>query len=57
MCYDDFVSTFESINLCEIQNWYEQRLKGKFIKSKNLYNQDKDETLSKFFYRFTSSVA
>jgi calpain-15 len=52
MWYEDFFKYFWSITIWKVENWYELRLRGKFIKVWELEDPDEDWVLSKFYYTF-----
>lgn len=52
MSYADFMKKFESMNICEVSQWNELRLKGKFVKTHQKGNEDNDFVLTKFAYQF-----
>lgn len=62
MCFEDFLSHYTSINIAEVKPWEEIRLKGKFIRVKEVDNEelgtsDQDWVISKFYYTFTVQEA
>ena len=62
MCFDDFFEHFTSVNVLKVKQWQEIRLKGKFIRVKQVDNpligaQDQDWVISKFYYTFTVKEA
>jgi calpain-15 len=52
MSLEDFFPRFKSVSFCEVKNWEELRLRGKFIKVSNKDSLDQDYVISKFFYSF-----
>lgn len=52
MSLEDFFPRFKSVTFCEVKNWEELRLRGKFIKVSDKDNLDQDYVISKFFYTF-----
>ena len=52
MSLQDFFPRFKSITFCEVDNWNELRLRGKFLKVQEKDNPEADYVLSKFFYTF-----
>ena len=52
MEYHDFLKNFNGLNICKIANWYDLRLRGKFIRCWEKEDPDEDWVLSKFYYRF-----
>ena len=50
MSYEDFLQRFVSFNVCYVKNWHEVRVKGKFIRTSSVDNEDNDYVLSKFYY-------
>ena len=53
MCLEDFIMRFSSVNICQVSNWEEIRLKGKFIRAKEKREDGDDWVISKFYYTFT----
>jgi hypothetical protein len=52
MALEDFVSKFEDVAICKVENYHEVRFKGKFIKGYR--GKEKYESVvSKFYYAFT----
>ena len=52
MCLEDFIMRFSSVNICQVKNWDEIRLKGKFIRAKEKKEEGGDYVLSRFYYTF-----
>jgi calpain-15 len=52
MSLEDFFPRFKSCTFCEVENWNELRLRGKFIKVQQKDDLDIDYVLSKFYYTF-----
>jgi len=52
MCIEDFVERYDSVNICEVRNWDEVRLKNKFIKVHEKEEEENDWVFSKFYYIF-----
>jgi hypothetical protein len=36
MCFEDFLKYFRSLNVCRVRNWQETRIRGKFIRIKDI---------------------
>lgn len=52
MSLEDFYPRFKSITFCQVQNWQEVRLRGKFIKVTDKGDATQDHVISKFYYTF-----
>ena len=52
MSLEDFFPRFKSITFCDVKNWKELRLKGKFIKVVSKEDENQDQLISKFYYTF-----
>lgn len=52
MCLEDFFMRFSSVNICQVSNWEELRLKGKFIAAKDKNEDGESWVISKFYYSF-----
>lgn len=53
MCFDDFIKNFRSLNVCRVRNWQENRIRGKFLRIKDLNDQTQEQVISKFYYALT----
>lgn len=56
MCFDDFITHYVSTNVCIIRPWEEIRLKGKFIRVREISEPDNSWVISKFYYTFQIKV-
>lgn len=52
MSLEDFFPRYKSITFCDVRNWNELRLRGKYIKVKSKKNESQDQVISKFYYTF-----
>ena len=52
IAYEDFFKYFNSITISQVSNWYELRLRGKFLRCWEKEDPDEDWVLSKFYYTF-----
>mmetsp|Transcript_3680 Transcript_3680/g.3608 ORF Transcript_3680/g.3608 Transcript_3680/m.3608 type:complete len:416 (-) Transcript_3680:276-1523(-) len=50
MCFDDFVSNFDSLDVCRVSAWDELRLRGRFIRYNDINDPDNEVVVSKWFY-------
>lgn len=50
MNFDDFTQRFSSMNVCQLRNWEEIRVRGKFLKVDDIQDDDIDNVISKFYY-------
>ena len=51
MCFDDFCKKFNSMNVWQLRNWEEIRVRGKFLKVDDIYgDENNDNVISKFYY-------
>lgn len=53
MSLEDFVMRFDSVNICEVRNWNELRLKGKFIRVQEKEGEENEWVVPKFYYTFS----
>ena len=52
MSLEDFIMRYDSVNICQVRNWKEARLKGKFIRAIEKENDENEWVLNKFYYTF-----
>ena len=52
MSLEDFFPRFKSITFCDVRNWNELRLRGKFIRAVHKEDDKQDQVISKFYYTF-----
>ena len=51
MCFDDFCERFSSMNVWQLRNWEEIRVRGKFLKVDDINgDENNDNVISKFYY-------
>ena len=51
MCLDDFCERFSSMNVWQLRNWEEIRVRGKFLKVDDINgDENNDNVISKFYY-------
>lgn len=50
MSFEDFVSNFDSLDLCRVSNWEELRVRGRFIRYNDVTDVDNEIVVSKWFY-------
>ena len=50
MSYDDFLKRFSSMNVCQLKDWEEIRVRGKFLKVEDADEDFIDGVISKFYY-------
>jgi calpain-15 len=52
MSLEDFFMRYKSVTLCDVKNWNEVRLRGKFIKVTGKNDPGQDQVIPKFYYSF-----
>ena len=50
MSFQDFVSHFDSLDVCRVRNWDEIRVRGRFIRFQDESNPQNEVVVSKWFY-------
>ena len=50
MSFKDFLKEFQAINISEVKNWQELRIKGKFIRVQDMDNPNIEVVFSKWYY-------
>lgn len=51
MLWEDFLNHFDMVNICKIKAWQELKLKGKFVKSIDKFNEDITHFCSRYLYK------
>ena len=54
MCFADFISNFNAINVCKVNDWNEVRIKGEFTTASQTEGDNKS-VRSRHFYELTVS--
>ena len=50
MSFSDFVSNFDSLDVCRVRNWDEVRVRGRFVRFSDTENQTVEVAQSKWIY-------
>ena len=46
----DFISNFKAVNICNVKNWQELRMKGRFVRVADGDNTNVEIAISKWYY-------
>jgi calpain-15 len=50
MSFDDVLINFYCLNVCKVRNWDEVRIKGKFVKIREIDDPEIELVVSKWYY-------
>lgn len=50
MSYEDFTRLFESLDVCRVSSWDELRLRGRFLRYKDVTDPENEVVVSKWIY-------
>ena len=55
MGFNDFINNFKAVNICNVKNWQELRMKGRFVRVPDGDNPNVEIVISKWYYNIEIS--